>query len=167
MGAATATEDGTDDRHSAVRRQLLTPSQRKPRDTGCRTPGTNTMNRIDSLSERALELAQAVTDNAKDLIPRAGQLLDAGAKLGVLKTGARVAGTFVRRNPVLIAATVAGAGLLWYAAHRRAKRAQNGEDREAIEGSARRVEARRAPRRTTRTARKRTAAQSREQQPTT
>ena len=101
------------------------------------------MNRIEAFSERALELASSVGDNVRHALPRAGQLLDAGAKLGVIKSGARVAGTFVRRNPVVIAAAVAGAGLLWYAAHRRAKRAEQGEDREPIEGKARRVEARR------------------------
>lgn len=105
------------------------------------------MNRIDSLSERALELAQVVGSNVRQAIPNAGQLLDAGAKLGALKAGARVAGTFARRHPAMIAAAVAGAGLLWYAAHRRAKREANAEQREAIEGSARRVEAKRAPRR--------------------
>lgn len=103
------------------------------------------MNRIESFSERALELASSVGDNVRHALPRAGHLLDAGAKLGVLKSGARVAGTFVRRNPAIIAAAVAGAGLLWYAARRRAKRAEQGndQDREAIEGSSRRVEARR------------------------
>jgi hypothetical protein len=83
--------------------------------------------------------------NVRDALPRAGQLLEAGAKLGVLKTGARVAGTFVRRNPAVVAAAIAGAGLLWYAARRRARQAEqgNGRDREAIEGSARRVDAKR------------------------
>lgn len=103
------------------------------------------MNRIESISERALELASSVGDNMRHALPRAGQLLDAGAKLGVLKSGARVAGTFVRRHPAMIAATVAGAGLLWYAAHRRAKRAEQGNGKgKAIEGSARRVEAKRS-----------------------
>jgi hypothetical protein len=104
------------------------------------------MNRIEAISGRALELASSVSDNVRhSLLPKAGQLLDAGAKLGVLKTGARTAGKFVRRNPVIVAAAVAGAGLLWYAAHRRAKRAERGnsEDRDTIEGSARRVEAKR------------------------
>ena len=103
------------------------------------------MNRIESISERALELASSMGDNVRHALPKAGQLLDAGAKLGVLKAGARVAGTFVRRNPVVVAAAVAGAGLLWYAARRRAKQAEqgNGRDREAIEGSARRVDAKR------------------------
>ena len=51
------------------------------------------MNRIESISERALELASSVGDNMRHALPRAGQLLDAGAKLGVVKTGARVAAT--------------------------------------------------------------------------
>lgn len=102
------------------------------------------MNTIESISERALELASSVGDNMRHALPRAGQLLDAGAKLGVVKTGARVAATFARRNPAVIAAAVAGAGLLWYAARRRAKRAEQGNGKgETIEGSARRVEAKR------------------------
>ena len=102
------------------------------------------MNRIESISERALERASSVGDNMRHALPRAGQLLDAGAKLGVVKTGARVAATFARRNPAVIAAAVAGAGLLWYAARRRAKRAEQGNGKgETIEGSARRVEAKR------------------------
>lgn len=124
------------------------------------------MNRIESISERALELASNVGDSMRGALPRAGQLLDAGAKLGVLKAGTRVAGTFVRRHPAAIAAALAGAGLLWYAAHRRAKREANGEGRErkAIDGSAKRVEAKRGNRRAPRTARggARTGSQSRQ-----
>jgi hypothetical protein len=102
------------------------------------------MNRIESISERALELASSMGDNVRQALPKAGHLLEAGAKLGVLKTGARVAGKFARRNPVLVAAAIAGAGVLWFAARQRAKRAEQGNgDREAIEGNARRVEARR------------------------
>ena len=113
------------------------------------------MTKLTSLPERALDLASLLGDNLRNVgdnlrhsVPsmtqHAGQWLDAGAKLGALKGGARVAGGFVRRNPVLIAAAVAGAGLLWYAAKRRARQAEdelNGQ--EAIEGSSRRVEARR------------------------
>jgi hypothetical protein len=52
---------------------------------------------------------------------------------------------FVRRHPLATVATVAGAGALWYMARRKAKQAaENGNDRPAIEGSARRVEAKRA-----------------------
>jgi hypothetical protein len=101
------------------------------------------MNKLGSIPERALELASSVGDNLKHAVPAAGRWLETGAKLGVLKSGAKVAGTFVRRNPVIAVAAVAGAGLLWYAAHRRAKRAANGEG-EAIEGSAKRIDARRA-----------------------
>ncbi|QNP41960.1 hypothetical protein [Lysobacter solisilvae (ex Woo and Kim 2020)] len=102
------------------------------------------MNRIEAISERALELAGAVGDNVRHALPRAGQLLEAGAKLGVLKSGAKVAGKFARRNPVMIAAAVAGVGLLWYAARRRARRVEAGEgEHEPIEGSARRIEAKR------------------------
>lgn len=116
------------------------------------------MTKLTSLPERALELASAVGDNLRHAVPtvsqHAGKWLETGAKLGALKGGARIAGGFVRRNPVLIAAAVAGAGLLWYAAKRRARQAENGEG-EAIEGQSRRIEARRAarasaPRRTTR-----------------
>ncbi|WP_460763327.1 hypothetical protein [Lysobacter fragariae] len=107
------------------------------------------MNRFEALSERALELAQDLRGNVQQHLPRAGKLLEAGAKLGVVKSGARVAGKFARRNPVLVAATIAGAGLLWYAAHRRAKRLREMQAAEPIESTAhrlppKRVDARRA-----------------------
>jgi uncharacterized membrane protein len=108
------------------------------------------MSRLTSLPERALELAGAVGDNLRQAMPsvgqHAGKWLETGAKLGALKGGARVAGGFVRRNPVLVAAAVAGAGLIWYAARRKARRANGAAEEESIEGSARRIEARRAPR---------------------
>ena len=118
------------------------------------------MSKLTSLPERALELVSQVGDNFRHVVPYAGKWLEAGAKLGVLKSGARVAGGLVRRNPVVAIAAVAGAGLLWYAARRRAKQAQNG----TIEGSAKRVDARRGDassnRRSTSAARKRTRASS-------
>ena len=113
------------------------------------------MTKLTSIPERALDLASLVGDNLRSagdslrhsvpaMTHSAGQWLETGVKLGALKSGARVAGDFVRRNPVLIAAAVAGAGLLWYAAKRRARRAEEElEAQEAIEGSSRRVEARR------------------------
>lgn len=108
------------------------------------------MTKLTSLPERALELASTVGDNLRHAVPavtqHAGQWLETGVKLGALKSGARVAGTFVRRNPVLVAAAVAGAGLLWYAAKRRARQAEEGNG-EAIEGQSRRVQARPAGRR--------------------
>jgi hypothetical protein len=126
-----------------------------------------TMNRIDSLYDGARDLATMVGSNVKHAgkwldVKHAGKFLDAGAKLGALKGGARVATTLAKRHPVLLAATAAGAGLLWYAAHRRAKRAQEG-DHAAIEGSARRVDARRAngSKKTTRAAKPRSNSRSR------
>lgn len=113
------------------------------------------MMNMSSLPERALLLATSVGSNLKDAVPHAGKWLETGAKLGALKGGARVAGMFIRRNPAIAIATAAGAGLLWYAARRKAQ-----HDAQApIEGSSKRVEARRAsatstPRRKT-TARKR------------
>jgi len=104
------------------------------------------MNRLDTLYDGARGLVSVMGDNVK----HAGKWLDTGAKIGALKGGARIATVFARRHPVLLAATAAGAGLLWYAAHRRAKQARNGHDPEAIEGSAKRVDARRLLRGATR-----------------
>ena len=102
------------------------------------------MSTFNSLSDRALDLAHQVGDNFKHVVPHAGKWLETGAKFGVLKTGARAATVFVRRNPVIAIATAAGAGLLWYAAKRRAKQVSNGSGQgETIEGSAKRVDARR------------------------
>lgn len=104
------------------------------------------MNKLDLLPERALDLASQAGDALRTLGPKASTLISTGAKLGALKTGARVGMAVVRRNPVIAVATLAGAGLLWYAARRRAARAENGTDAqgETIEGSARRIDARKA-----------------------
>ena len=116
--------------------------------------------KLIALPERAIEMAGKWGGDVMDLVPVAGKWLETGAKLGALKSGSRLAMTFVRRHPLATVATVAGAGALWYMARRAKQRMENGEDREPIEGSARRVEAkragttRRAPRKTT--ARKRT-----------
>lgn len=116
------------------------------------------MNKFTSLPERALELVSQVGDSFKHVVPQAGKWLETGAKLGVLKKGTHVAGAFVRRNPVVAIAAAAGAGLLWFAVRRRARKAENG----AIEGTAKRVDARKGDasinRRSTSAARKRTRA---------
>lgn len=96
------------------------------------------MNALHTLPDRALGLANAVGDGLKQALPAADKWLQTGAKLGALKGGARVATTLVRRHPMVAAATVVGAGLLWYAARRKARDA---EANAPIEGSARRVEA--------------------------
>ncbi len=98
------------------------------------------MNKLDLLPERALDLASQAGDAIRTLGPKASTLLSTGAKLGALKSGAKVGLMVVRRNPVIAVASLAGAGLLWYAARRRAERARNGEG-STIEGSSRRIEA--------------------------
>ena len=110
--------------------------------------------KLIALPERAMDLAGKLGGEVMEFVPRAGQWLDAGVKIGAVKTGGRVAMKFVRRYPVVAVATVVGAGALWLLARKKAKQAQNGE---AIEGTARRVPAKRASG-TKRTARKTTRA---------
>ena len=85
------------------------------------------MTKFDYIPDRALQLAGQLGDNLRQAVPDgAGKWLDAGMKLGAIKAGTRVAGTFVRRNPAAFAAAAAGAGVLWYLARRRAKQVQDG-----------------------------------------
>ena len=97
---------------------------------------------LESLPERTLSLVGQMGDGMKHMVASGDRWLDAGVKLGALKSGSNIALKFVRRHPAATVATVAGAGLLWYLARRRAQRAEDG-DGEAIDGNARRVEARR------------------------
>ena len=104
----------------------------------------------DVVPDRALRLAGQVGDTLKDAVPdRALRWVETGAALGVLRTGTRTAGKFVRRHPVALVATAVGAGVVWYALRQRAKRKTNGaaaQDEHAedvIEGRAHRIEARR------------------------
>lgn len=99
--------------------------------------------RQPSMTDRALGRAKQVGDNLKFMVPSTNTLLAAGAKLGAAKTGVRVAGLFLRRHPVATVATVAGAGLLWYAAKRRSARAEQGNAVAAGERGSRRIDARR------------------------
>ena len=97
------------------------------------------MSTIERLPGRALELATQVGEGIKSRVPdRALKWVETGAAIGVVKTGAKVATKFVRRNPAIAVAAIAGAGLLWYAARRRAQQAED----DTIEGQSRRVEAR-------------------------
>lgn len=98
------------------------------------------MNAMTSLPERALRIAGDVGSGLKDKVPdKALKWVETGAALAAVKTGGRIATKFVRRNPAVAVAAVAGAGLLWMAARRRKQRMQ---EQEAIEGRAKRVEAR-------------------------
>ena len=111
------------------------------------------MTRLDSISDKVMDLVGQVGDSIRDGMPtRAGTLLQTGAALGMAKTGTRVAGHFVRRHPAWLVATVVGAGAAWYAVHRYRKKQAAGE---TIDGQARRIEPRSAPRKSVpRTARK-------------
>ena len=96
------------------------------------------MNKLGNAQGRALELISEISNGLRKAIPgKAMQWVETGAAIGALKTGTRVATTLARRNPVLATAAIAGAGLLWYAARRKAKQAESGP----IEGTATRVEA--------------------------
>jgi hypothetical protein len=96
------------------------------------------MGKLDNAQDRALELIGEIGDGIRKAVPgKAMQWVETGAAIGAVRTGAKVASKFVRRNPVLATAAIAGAGLLWYAARRRAKQAEAGP----IEGIATRVDA--------------------------
>jgi hypothetical protein len=101
-------------------------------------------NPLATLPERALHLAGQVGGSIKQAVPgKAMQWIETGAGLAALKTGGRIATRVVRRNPAIAVAAVAGAGLLWLTARHRAKQR---EQEEASDGKAKRVRARRAPR---------------------
>lgn len=108
-----------------------------------------------TLPGRARLLASHVGSGIRDAVPdNALKWVQTGAALGVLRSGSRSATRFVRRHPLTVVAAAAGAGLLWYAALRRARQAEEAGGA-TLEGQATRVEARRAD--GTRSARKRTA----------
>lgn len=112
------------------------------------------MTKLDMIPERALLLASQVGDNLRQVVPpNAGKWLDAGIKIGALKTSTRLAGKAVLRHPGAVVAVAAGAGALWYLARRRAKQAENGSG----DGTSRstRVEAKRSNGSSRSTARKR------------
>ena len=99
------------------------------------------MNKLNSLPERALELAGSVGDSIRQAVPDSAiKWVETGAALTALKTGSKIATRFVKRNPAVAVAAAAGAGLLWYVARRKARQAENG----AIEGSSTRIQAKRA-----------------------
>lgn len=96
------------------------------------------MSKLGNAQDRALELIGEIGDGLRKAVPgKAMQWVETGAAIGAVKTGARVATRLVRRNPVLATAAIAGAGLLWYAARRKARQSENGP----IEGTATRVDA--------------------------
>lgn len=100
------------------------------------------MSKLDLLPERALDLASQAGDALRTMAPKASTLLNTSMKLGAARAGAKAGMMIIRRNPVIAVATLAGAGLIWYAARRRARNAENGQG-QTLEGSAKRIDARR------------------------
>lgn len=97
------------------------------------------MSKLTIITDRALELVNQAGSSLKHAVPNADKLLQTGAALTVAKTGARTAGRFIRKNPVIAVAAAAGLGLLAFAAYRKRKRdAANAP----LEGKSRRIEAR-------------------------
>ena len=97
------------------------------------------MNKLGNAQDRAMALIGEIGDDLRKAVPgKAMQWVETGAALGAIRTGGRVALKVARRNPVLAGAAIAGAGLLWYAARKRAKAAADAP----IEGTAKRVDAR-------------------------
>lgn len=97
----------------------------------------------DRALERALDLAGQAGDGLRSAshhlrgdARHAADWIKTGAALGAVKTGGKVAGKFMRRNPaVAVAAAVAGAGLIAYAVYRKRQKARQ----QPIEGHAERL----------------------------
>ena len=103
------------------------------------------MKKLDNVQDRALELIGEIGSGIRKAVPgRAMQWVETGAALGAIRTGSKVASKFVRRNPMLAGAAIAGAGVLWLIARQRAKRAEQGP----IDGTATRIDATPRPRTT-------------------
>jgi len=99
------------------------------------------MSKLTVITDRAMDFVSQAGTQLRHVMPDADKLLQTGAALGALKAGSRVATSFVRRNPAFVAAAAVGVGVLAYAAYRRRKR--DGLDA-PIDGTSRRIEAKRA-----------------------
>src|SRR5690606_12316595 len=78
------------------------------------TAQDHAMNALSTLPDRAMRIAGQVGDGLRDKVPDgAMKWVETGAALAAAKTGGRVATAFVRRNPTIVVAAAAGAGLLW------------------------------------------------------
>ncbi|TKR30107.1 hypothetical protein FCE95_08150 [Luteimonas gilva] len=115
------------------------------------------MSKLESLPGRALELAGSIGQGIRQAVPDSAiKWVETGAALTALRSGTKVATRLVKRNPAVAVAAVAAGGLLWYMARRRAKQ-RDGQG--AIEGTSKRVEAKRASRPATSRSRRTPAAE--------
>lgn len=93
------------------------------------------MSRFDELSDRAFQFAEEAVRKLKNA-DLADKVLASGAALSVARGGAKVALKVARRNPLVAAATIAGVGVLAYAAYRRREKLKGGD---AVATQARRM----------------------------
>lgn len=97
------------------------------------------MSKFNVITDKALDLVGQAGSSFKHVVPSASKMLQTGVALGAVKTGGRVALSFVRRNPLVSIAAALGVGAVAYAANRKRKQ----EAGAPIEGRSRRVEAKR------------------------
>lgn len=91
------------------------------------------MGKLDQAQDRAMELIDEIGSGLRRKVPeRAVKWIETGAAIGAVKTGARVATRFARRNPVLATALVVGTGVLLLAARHQARKRAGAQ---ALEGS--------------------------------
>jgi len=96
------------------------------------------MSKFEELSDKAITLVGQAGDSLRHAIPATAEnWLKTGVAVGAARTGTRLAGGFLRRNPAIVAASAIGVGLVWVAARQYRKKKAN----EAIEGNSRRIEA--------------------------
>lgn len=93
------------------------------------------MNTFDRLSDRGTHLVSQARRTLESTSSHLPKLLEAGAVMGVAKTGVSAAAKLARRNPgVLVAIGVLGAGVLAYRFYRRRANAQTAGAKPAISG---------------------------------
>ncbi|NYZ61383.1 hypothetical protein [Luteimonas deserti] len=96
------------------------------------------MSKFEALSDKALALVGQAGDSLRHTLPSTAETwLKTGVAVGAARTGARVAGGFLRRNPAIVAASAIGVGLALVAARQYRKKKAS----ETIDGNSRRIEA--------------------------
>ena len=97
--------------------------------------------KFEALSDKAVSLMSQAGDSLRDAIPgSAEKWMKSGLAIGAARSGTKLAGSFVRRNPAIIAASAIG--VAWAIAYQYRKRKQAN----AVEGSSRRIEPNRSAR---------------------
>lgn len=96
------------------------------------------MSKFEVLSDKAMSLVGQAGDSLRHALPNTAETwLKTGVSVGAARTGAKLAGGFLRRNPAIVAASAIGLGLVWVAARQYRKKQESG----ALAGKSRRIEA--------------------------